>query len=198
MLKKEIFALKEACRNIILNQISSLTFFLLICLNIFLIAGSFIFFVNTNYFFEILALAGIAGFYLKLPLINTVDPLLLFQLFITFSLGFCLYYINQIFLERYLFFYLDEIKLMIKLDCSGDMIKRPLLYTAYLINAFAIITVFSIIVLLYNALFQLLAERFSFLLQFTMFNTTLIVILVICSWGAIVAAGHYLFWQNQL
>ncbi len=188
MLNREIFVFKEAYRNIILNKNSSLIFFGLLTLNLFLLAGIFIFFVNTNYFFEILSL----------PRSNTVDPLLLFQIFIGCSLGFCLYYINQIFFQRYLLFYLDEIKLMTRLDCPAYLRKRPLLYSAYLINASAIITVLCLVSLLYNNLFQLLEKKFFFLLQFTMFDTTLIIVLVLSSLGAIIAASNYLFWQNKI
>ncbi len=195
------FNIKEGIRNLCLLPRQSLVYFLFLLINHLFIIIFFSIYVNLNYMKE-LSVINSASFSLSISLLPTTNKLdsIILLLFVT-SLIFLLLTIhtNKIFIKKYLKLNSAEIQLIWKLNGKNNLVRTPIIYSAFIVNFFSIILILAIIKAPYRKLFKFVTENNPGLkmLDYNGFNISLFIFLFLITTIVVVFSSYFLFWDMK-
>lgn len=200
---RDIFLnLQEGVRNVKLLPKQSLFYCFFSLINHFFVIIFFIVYINLNYFKEALAITIIplSSNILLLTAVNNIDGLILLLLFMSLIFLIITVYINMVFIKQYLLLNIHEIRLILRLKGSGNLVRVPIIYTALMINVLSIVLVTNIIKIPYRILYELINKKNNMglkLLEYNHFDISLLVLLFIITVLVVIFTCYILHWNLQ-
>lgn len=202
MHRRIVFNIKEGMRNLRLLSKQSLKYFSLLLINHLFLVMLFSLYVNLNYMKE-LSVINTGPFSFSLSLLTTTNKLdgMILLLFVI-SLIFLLITIhtNMMFIKEYLKLNSAEIRLILKLKGSNNLVRTPIIYSAFFINLLSIILVLNGIRVVYGRLFDFISTKSNLslkMLNYNDFNISLLVFLFLITSIIVIFSSYFLFWNVE-
>lgn len=197
-----VFNIKEGIRNLRLLPKQSLKYFSLLLINHLFLIVFFSFYVNLNYMKE-LSVINTGPFPFSLSLLTTTNKLDgLIILFFVINLIFLLTTIhtNMIFIKEYLKLNSAEIRLILKLKGKSNLVRTPIIYSAFLINILSITLILNAIRVPYRRLFNFINTKSNFalkMLDYNDYNISLLAFLFLITSIIVIFSSYFLFWNMK-
>lgn len=192
MHRKILFFIKEALKVLTANVKTSWTYFLELSFLLFIMIYSYIILININYYHDVFTV---------IPINNTITTMS-FKLniarcilFILVSVQFLLLvFINNEHFKKIIDSYLEEIKLVEKMNCDRKMYRMPVFYQVFFINACSIFFIYIISTKFYSLLCNRLKYGNFSPLKFQYFNGFLFLALTFSVILTVFITGNYRFY----
>ncbi|MFW5992040.1 MAG: hypothetical protein ACOCQN_02485 [Halanaerobiaceae bacterium] len=199
MPRKGGFIVKEILRNARLNSKKLLRHFFFLALSYMLIIIIIISSVNLNYYKQIIKIMSVSFNISWIPVFKDTEYM---RLLLIFSFIVFLYFfirINRVFITENIKFYCYEINLIKMLNADNMIIKKPIIYTAIIINTLSLFAVINIIKFFYSFIYLVIDQSYSNkILQFNYYDTSLFVFLLIITSLVLILTAYFIFYRKRV
>ncbi len=106
----------------------------------------------------------------------------------------------MMFIKEYLKLNSAEIRLILKLKGSNNLVRTPIIYSAFFINLLSIILVLNGIRVVYGRLFDFISTKSNLslkMLNYNDFNISLLVFLFLITSIIVIFSSYFLFWNVE-